>query len=202
MRLDLLLINIAILAPAVILHECAHGWVAYKLGDPTAKNLGRLTLNPLKHIDPFGTVLLPLLLWWQGFTPIGWAKPVPINPMNLSSPKRDMMWVGLAGPAVNIALAVVLSIFLKLNLVGGLVRSTIELAVYMNLFLAIFNLIPIPPLDGSRFVVGLLPNKYAYLYSRLEPYGIFIVMLLFVGGKFQRFLIPVVDLIASYLGVH
>ncbi len=201
MNWEFLLINIAILAPAIILHEIAHGWVAYKLGDPTAKNLGRLTINPLKHIDPFGTIILPLLLWWQGLTPIGWAKPVPINPRNLFSPKRDMMWVGLAGPAVNILLAVVFSLFLKVPLTG-LSLAFVQLGVYINLFLAIFNLVPIPPLDGSRFVMGLLPDKYAYLYSRFEPYGIFIILILFAGGKVQRFLIPILDWAAGLLGVR
>jgi len=201
MNYELLLINIAAFTPAIILHECAHGWVANKLGDPTAKNLGRLTLNPLKHIDPFGTVILPFTLWFSGLTPFGWAKPVPVNPMNLEHPKRDMMWVGLAGPAINIALAVILSQFLKLDL-SFEVKSVIQLAILINLFLAVFNMVPIPPLDGSRLVIGLLPNRYAYLYSRLEPYGIILVFLLFVVGKFQIFLLPVIDYLASLLGVH
>jgi len=200
MKYDLLLINIAVFAPAIILHECAHGWVANKLGDPTAKNLGRLTLNPLKHIDPFGTIILPFMLWLSGVTPFGWAKPIPVNPMNFTHPKRDMMWVGLAGPAVNIVLAVILSQFLKLDLSGD-IQSIIQLAILINLFLAVFNMVPIPPLDGSRLVIGLLPNRYAYLYSRLEPVGIILVFLLFVVGKFQILLLPVIDYLASFLGV-
>lgn len=200
MNYALLLINIAVFAPAIILHECAHGWVAYKLGDPTAKNAGRLTLNPLKHIDPFGTVILPLMLWLSGVTPFGWAKPVPVNPMNLAHPRRDMMWVGLAGPAVNVFLAVALSQFLRLDLLDT-VRSIVQLAIVINLFLAVFNMVPVPPLDGSRLVMGLLPYRYAYLYSRLEPYGIILVFLLFIVGKFQRLLLPLIDYLASLLGV-
>lgn len=187
--------------PAVILHECAHGWVAYKLGDPTAKYLGRLTLNPLKHVDPMGTILLPaLLILVRSPVLFGWAKPVPVNFMNLHNPKRDMMWVGMAGPAVNIILAVFLSQLFRFELASPL-SDFIAMGVVINLVLAIFNLIPIPPLDGSRFVMSVLPMKYARSYARLEPYGILIVFVLLYFGLLGRFVWPIVVSLAQSLGV-
>lgn len=191
---------ILIFLPAVILHECAHGWMASKLGDQTARDSGRITLNPLKHIDPFGTVLLPIMLWSLGLTPFGWAKPVPVNPFNLSHPKRDMMWVGLAGPVTNVLIAVVASQLFLLNL-SGLGKEFVAMTIYVNLALAVFNMIPIPPLDGSRLVMGLLPNRYAYLYSRLEPYGIVILFAMFWALPMRKIIFPVIDSLAAVLGV-
>ena len=194
--------SIAIFFLAVILHECAHGWVAYRLGDPTAKLLGRLTLNPVKHIDPVGTVILPAMLFLI-HSPIlfGWAKPVPVNFSNLRNPKRDMIWVGLAGPFVNVILAVFCSRLLQFNF-SDLANGLLELAITVNLLLAVFNMIPIPPLDGSRLVLGLLPNRYAFAYSRLEPYGIILVFFLLYFGVIEKLLWPVVVSWSQLLGVR
>lgn len=192
---------IVIFLPAVILHEYAHGWVAYRLGDPTAKAAGRLTLNPLKHVDPIGTIVLPaLLIVMRSPVLFGWAKPVPVNFMNLNRPKRDMLWVGIAGPAVNILLAVVLSLFLKLGL-SEAVHELISLAILVNLVLATFNMLPIPPLDGSRLVMSLLPIRYARYYARLEPYGILIVFALLYFGLLSEVIWPAVLSMARILGV-
>jgi Zn-dependent protease len=167
---------IFVLGTAVILHECAHGWVALKFGDPTAKLLGRLTLNPFKHIDPIGTVLVPIITKLTLGFPFGWAKPVPVNFANLNNPKRDMIFVALAGPAVNIVLALVASVFLSFA------PKIFGLAVVINLMLATFNMMPIPPLDGSRVVAGLLPTSLARKYLYLEPFGFIIVIVLLQSG--------------------
>lgn len=167
---------IFILGAAVILHECAHGFVALKLGDPTAKHLGRLTLNPFKHIDPLGTVLVPVLTKIVLGFPFGWAKPVPVNFANLKNPKRDMIFVALAGPAVNVVVAVIASVFFSLE------PKIFSLAVGINLMLATFNMIPVPPLDGSRVVAGLLPTNLARKYLYLEPFGFIIVIILLQSG--------------------
>ena len=197
---------VIILFSAIILHEYAHGWTAYQLGDPTAKNAGRLTLNPLKHVDPFGTVLLPtilLTLRFLGYNTFvfGWAKPVPVNFSRLRNPKRDMMWVGLAGPAMNISLAVIFSLILKMQ-PSPEYYEFFGFAVFINLLLAVFNMIPIPPLDGSRLVMGLLPDRYFLLYSRLERHGILIVILLLYLGLFERVIIPVITFLSQLLGVQ
>lgn len=199
--MDNLIIIILVFLPAVILHEYAHGWVAYKLGDPTAKLAGRLTLNPIKHIDPVGTILLPaFLILMRSPILFGWAKPVPVNFLNLYRPKRDMLWVGIAGPVVNIFLAVTLSLLLKLELSDGL-RDILGLAILVNLILAVFNMLPIPPLDGSRLVMSLLPMPYARSYAKLEPYGILIVFVLLYFGLLNRVVWPLVLSLAKMLGV-
>ena len=186
---------------AVILHECAHGWVANKLGDPTAKMLGRLTLNPLKHVDLIGTILLPVtLLLVHSSVVFGWAKPVPVNYLNLRHPRRDMMWVGIAGPIVNIALAFIFSWLLALPL-SQADHRVVEMAIIINLVLAVFNMMPIPPLDGSRLVMAFLPKELALPYARLENYGIAIVFLLLYMGIFDKLVWPIVKFLAQSLGV-
>ncbi len=167
---------------AITFHEAAHGFVAYRLGDNTAWNLGRVSFNPFKHIDPFGTVILPgiLLLSHAPFL-FGYAKPVPVNFRNLNHPRTDMVWVALAGPATNILLALVAaSAFHGLGLVPGnsaqWVADNLQNALIINVVLAVFNMLPIPPLDGGRVAVGLLPRVLAAPLSRLEPYGLLILI--------------------------
>ena len=168
--------TIFILGTAVILHECAHGFAALKLGDPTAKLMGRLTLNPFKHIDPLGTILVPIITKLTlGFS-FGWAKPIPVNFANLRHPKRDMMFVALAGPAVNILLALIASVLFAWG------PKIFGSAVMINLMLAVFNMVPIPPLDGSRVAAGLLPMSLARKYLYLEPFGFIILIALLQAG--------------------
>jgi len=167
---------------AITFHEAAHGFVAHRLGDNTAWQLGRVSFNPLKHIDPFGTVILPgILLVSHAPFLFGYAKPVPVNFRNLSHPRTDMVWVALAGPATNILLALAAALaFHGLGLVPAngaqWVADNLQNALIINVILAVFNMLPIPPLDGGRVAVGLLPNFLAVPLSRLEPYGLLILI--------------------------
>lgn len=173
---------------AITIHEAAHGYVARYLGDDTAYVAGRVTLNPLKHIDPMGTILMPLLLYFatSGAFLFGYAKPVPVNFGRLRRPKRDMIWVALAGPASNFVQAILWAVAFTLLVGMGLnERFFLEMCkagVLVNLVMWAFNLFPLPPLDGGRILVGLLPRPQAYAISRLEPWGFFIVMGLVVMG--------------------
>ena len=190
---------------AVIVHEYAHGLVAYKLGDPTAKHMGRLTLNPLAHIDLIGTIILPLLLLMVRAPFIfGWAKPVPINFLSLKNPKRDMILVSIAGPFSNIALALMLSIIIRTNIFGvnSLGYLFLATAILINLVLAVFNIIPIPPLDGSKIVMGLLPPRYMRAYASIEPYGFIILMGLLYIGLIDKVIWPVIVALSGFLGVQ
>lgn len=195
---------------AVMLHEVAHGWVADRLGDNTARFMGRLTLNPIKHIDPFGTVLIPLLLIVAGSPFLfGYAKPVPIDFRKLRNPKRDMVWVALAGPLTNLLLALVSTLLLALavNMPQSIIWMAKPLAlmcqasIIINLVLFIFNLLPLPPLDGGRVAVGLLPAPMAYHLARLEPYGFLIIVGLLLLGVLQTVIGPLV-MGGSYLLIN
>jgi Zn-dependent protease len=188
---------------AVTVHEVAHGWMAYKLGDPTAFMLGRLTLNPLKHIDLVGTVIVPLLMISLGGVLFGWARPVPINWRNLHHPRRDVALVALAGPASNLLMAIIWAFIGKLGfLMVGIIHENAVALVYMgaagvmfNVLLMVLNLIPIPPLDGSRIIACFLPTRAAILYARLEPYGFFIIMFLLFTGTLLQVIDPIVALL-------
>jgi len=170
---------------AITLHEAAHGYVARRFGDHTAEALGRITLNPLRHIDPIGTVLVPAMLYLTAGPQyiFGWAKPVPVNFGNLRHPKRDMLWVAAAGPFANFAMAFAWMLLLKLTMYQGVWPSgdaarMAQIGVSVNLVLMALNLLPIPPLDGGRIAVSVLPTRAAALWARLEPFGLFIIVAL------------------------
>ena len=196
-----LLIYIIPLLFAITLHEAAHGWTASKLGDHTARMMGRVTLDPTKHIDPIGTIAIPLvlLLSSSGFI-FGWAKPVPINFNALRNGKNGMIWVALAGPGANIVMAIcwlfVMIIAIKMNIT--ILIEMGRVGILVNCVLAVFNLLPIPPLDGSRVISALLPNRLAYQYNQLEQYGLYILLgLMFLGG-FNYLVRPWVELILGW----
>lgn len=184
---------------AITFHEAAHGYVAHLFGDDTAWSMGRVTFNPLRHIDPFGTVLLPAVLYLSSGFLFGYAKPVPVNFGRLNNPRRDMVWVAAAGPAINILLAVISALLVNPanNLVGGggtaadALQIALENSITVNLVLAVFNMIPLPPLDGGRVAVGLLPLPLAMPLARMERYGMLIVM----------FALIILPLIGSKLGI-
>lgn len=180
---------------AITVHETAHGWVASKCGDPTAKLLGRLTLNPLKHIDPIGTIVVPAILFFLGGFIFGWAKPVPITWRNLKNPRRDMALVAAAGPLANLGMAFLWVAVAKLGI--GLHSAPFaymgQIGISINLVLMLLNLIPIPPLDGSRVVASLLSPAMAYRFNQLEVYGFLILVLLLASGLLARLLGPILQ---------
>ena len=206
MNIGFIIIQIVALFMALTFHEFAHGWVARRLGDRTAEAQGRLTLNPKDHIDPFGTLLLPaLLIFMKSPVVFGWAKPVPINPMNFSNPRKGMMWSALGGPAINLLLAAILAIVFKgmlmLDMIIQPLLVFLIVAIQLNVFLAFFNLVPIPPLDGGRVMVGLLPPRQAVAYSKIEPYGFMIVIALMYFGILERFLFYPIAAVLRFLGI-
>lgn len=204
-----------IIAPPILfaltIHEYAHGWVAYKLGDPTAKDAGRLTLNPLAHLDPIGTLMLFIVR-------LGWAKPVPVNPYNFRDPRRDMMWVSFAGPSSNFLAAFFLAIVFKFVAgsfpYGGggsfldVILIMLRWGILINIILGVFNLIPIPPLDGSKILMGLLPPAYAYQFAQLERFGPFLLIFILMFSYMMRLNIfwvlisPFVAIFSAVLGIR
>ncbi len=190
---------------AITVHEVAHGWVALQLGDPTARMMGRLTLNPIRHIDPVGTVLLPvalILLSKLAGTPpfvFGWAKPVPVTWENLRSPKRDMALVALAGPFSNLLMAILWAVVVKIGYMAGAGPIGVPLilmgsfGILFNLVLMVLNLVPVPPLDGGRILTSLLPGPLAWQVGRLEPYGLIIILVLLATGLLWSILGPIID---------
>lgn len=202
MSLEVVLPVFILLVASLSFHEAAHAWAASRLGDPTARLLGRLTLNPLAHIDWVGTVLFPLVAMISGLPLIGWAKPVPVDPRYLRAPRRDFALVALAGPVSNIVLAVGAAVLLQLQ--GGLVPDSgvtpltqvLYMAVFINVLLAAFNMLPVPPLDGGNVLAGVVPEPVAQLIDRARPFGIFILYgLVLTGG-----LTAIVEPIRRFLG--
>lgn len=211
---------------AIVLHEVAHGYMAYRKGDDTAMRLGRLSLNPVAHIDPFGTILLPLVFFFSTGMLFAMAKPVPVNFFALRRPKEDMVWVAAAGPGINLLLALVSALLIWVfdiaypqtdYYIAFMNQKLIPLdaspimfpiigmlyySVWLNVILAVFNLIPIPPTDGGRIMVGLLPHKAAAAYARIEPVGIILLMVLVIFDPFgilRHFLWPIIETIINLL---
>jgi Zn-dependent protease len=197
------LASFAFLMVAMTVHEFAHGWIAYRLGDNTARYSGRLTLNPLAHIDPLWTFLFPLMLFisTSGRFIFGAAKPVPINYWALRNPKRDIILVGAAGPAANLILAFLLSLILKVAPLPGVLSGIALNLITVNVVLAIFNLIPVPPLDGSRILMGLLPDRLSYRYQSAEPFGFILLIILLWTGIIELIIWPIIANILRVLGV-
>ena len=187
-------IVLAALAVSLSVHEFAHAWVSDKLGDPTAKHLGRVTLNPKAHIDPIGMLVLVV-------AGVGWGRPVPFNPLNLKYPKRDSALIALAGPASNFMLAIITAAVLKFLNPGFQIGSVLYSLVFYNLMLGVFNLMPFHPLDGFKIVGGLLPNNLALQWYQMQPYGIIILVAFIFTNSFQKIVLPVVGILTKLLGV-
>lgn len=205
MSLEYFIPAFIILIASLSFHEAAHAWTANRLGDSTARRLGRLTLNPLAHIDWIGTVLFPIVGWLSGLPIIGWAKPVPVDTRNLRAPRRDFAIVALAGPVSNVILAVGAAVLLKAQ--GGIVpdsgqtllTATLVMVVLMNVLLAVFNLLPVPPLDGGNVLAGFVPEGAARMLDQMRPYGIFVLYALLLLGVLDRFIFPIAESLGSWL---
>ncbi|MDG6772945.1 site-2 protease family protein [Thiomicrorhabdus sp. ZW0627] len=199
---------------AITVHEVAHGWVASKFGDQSARMLGRLTLNPIKHIDPIGTIVVPLALLMLGGFIFGWAKPVPVNARNFKRPRHDMAWVAMAGPLSNFIMAILWAIIIKIGIatqgsapeIGQFLVYSGLAGVSINLILLVLNLLPIPPLDGSHVVSALLSPRLAWQYNRIAPFGFIILVVMMVMGLLTPILIGpytfIQQFIYSVVGLH
>jgi Zn-dependent protease len=212
-KIQMIAIAILPLIFAITLHEAAHGWIASKLGDKTALQLGRVTLNPIKHIDLVGTIIVPIVLFLLGGFVFGWAKPVPVNWSNLKNPRRDMAFVALAGPIANLFMALLWAVIAKItililatNISSTSIKDILmffllagEYGILINLVLMVLNLVPIPPLDGSRVVSALLPKKAAYQYGRIEPYGIWILIALLAFKILHLIIFPPIIILSHFI---
>jgi len=186
---------------AVTVHEVAHGWVASQFGDQTARSMGRLTLNPIKHIDPVGTIVVPAIMYFTSGFIFGWAKPVPINWRNLGHPRRDMAIVAIAGPAANLLMLLFWAMSAKIIMLLGndsnhltqLLFIMCNIGIMINIVLMILNLFPILPLDGGRVLTAMLPRNLAISFSRMEPYGLIILVVLLLSGVLWKILLPVIS---------
>jgi Zn-dependent protease len=199
-----ILLAYAVVLASLTVHEWAHAWTADRLGDPTARILGRVSFNPMVHIDLLGTVVLPLIAMFSGFPILGWAKPVPVNTSRLRHPKRDFMIVAAAGPASNLVMATIAAVVYHSLTTGdsgaiGLVPSVVRLAVQINVLLAVFNMIPVPPLDGGNVLAGLLPDSMTPLIQSLRQFGFIILYALMFSGILWRLVDPPSDFILGLL---
>lgn len=211
MHIDQLIQTIAIAAIpilfAITLHEAAHGYVARHFGDMTAFREGRISLNPLRHIDPVGTILLPILTLWMGGILFGWAKPVPVNFDALRRPKQDMLWVSIAGPASNLVMALGWALFYKLalsfpeNYFAEPLLQMANVGIRINVVLMVLNLLPLPPLDGGRVAVSLLPHRQSYMLAKIEPYGMFILIFMAITPLLGMILSPLVNLVFELISL-
>jgi Zn-dependent protease len=201
--LDVVIPWFLILVVSLSVHEAAHAWTADRLGDPTARLLGRLTLNPFKHIDLIGTVIFPLLAVYSGLPLIGWAKPVPVSMQNLRSPRRDFAVVALAGPVSNLLMAAIVAAVVSVAAVetSGVAGNMLVFAAQMNVILAVFNLIPVPPLDGGNVLAGFVPEKFAQVLDGLRQWGFILLYVMMFAGVLQVVVFPVAGAIMRVLGV-
>jgi Zn-dependent protease len=209
MQIDQLIQTIALAAIpvlfAITLHEAAHGYVARHFGDMTAYQAGRISLNPLRHIDPVGTILLPIFTLWLGGILFGWAKPVPVNFAALRHPKKDMLWVALAGPASNLFMAMCWALLAKFalamqgNYFAAPLHGMAQYGIQINVVLMVLNLIPLPPLDGGRVAVSLLPHRQAFQLAKIEPYGMFILIILLMTNLLGLILWPLVSMVIDLI---
>ena len=214
MDIPTIIISLFVVLFAITIHEASHGWAAYKMGDPTAHALGRITLNPIAHIDPVGTILLPVILIIMGAPPFGWAKPVPVNPFNLRNPRRDNLLISAAGPLSNLSVALIAFVLLQIlklanpdvmlmrggtpSLGNGLFLI-LYYTILINVILAVFNMIPIPPLDGSGVLMGLISEEAAEKYEQIRPYGFIILILLIMTGIIGRILGVIMGIVNIFI---